>query len=112
MLTEADFIRYAQIGKPRRLTPSELDSITGQIVWPVALQAAEFTSVRDEVSKLYAKRAANGTLGLDECLKADQVTQVMLDKLRQRIYDLPAFDYLIARRFLESLAYEARFPAI
>jgi hypothetical protein len=49
---------------------------------------------------------------LDECIKADHVTQLMLDRLRQRIYDLPAFDYLIARRFVESLAYEARFPAI
>ena len=38
--TEADFIRYAQIGKPRRLTPSELDAITGDISWPLLLRAA------------------------------------------------------------------------
>jgi hypothetical protein len=110
--SDAEIARINAGGRPRRLTPSELDTISGQIVWPIVLQAVEFAQYREEIGRLFAARASHGVLGLDEYLAADRVTLVMLDVLRQHIYDVPPADYMVARRFLESLGYEARFPAI
>jgi hypothetical protein len=110
--TEADFIRYAQMGRPRRLTPSEIDTITGQIIWPAALQAAEFAPMRRELTNIFAQRASLGSIGLDNYLKADELTLSMLETLKRHIYDVPAEVYLRGRNFLESLAYEVRFPPI
>ncbi|MGO8689920.1 MAG: hypothetical protein ACLQLG_09815 [Thermoguttaceae bacterium] len=109
--TEADFIRYAQIGKPRRLTPSELDSITGDISWPLLLRAAELAKFRATLDRVFAQRAASGVIDGDAYLAVYQLTGAMRDELRQRIHEVPASDYVVARRFLDSLAYEARLPA-
>jgi hypothetical protein len=110
--TQAELVHIAQMGKPRRLTPSELDTISGQIAWPIVLQAVEFAPYRDQLNQLFAQRASSGVLGLDQYLNADRVTTSMLDVLRRHIFDVPPVDYMAARRFLESLSYESRFPAI
>jgi hypothetical protein len=110
--TQAELVHIAQMGKPRRLTPSELDTVSGQIAWPIVLQAVEFAPYRDQLNQLFAQRASSGVLGLDQYLNADRVTTSMLDVLRRHIFDVPPVDYMAARRFLESLSYESRFPAI
>jgi hypothetical protein len=106
--TEADFIRYAQMGKPRRLTPSELDAVTGQLTWPVLLQTPEFAPFRGEVQRAFAQRAATGVMSGEESFRVRQVGEMMLGLLRQQIQDVPAVDFIAARRFVESLMFEAR----
>jgi hypothetical protein len=110
--TPADFVRYAQIGKPRRLGPSELDSITGQIYWPLMLQLPEFTPFRTEVQRVFAQRASTGAIDGTDYLKVYDTVAMMKTALQQRIRELPPMDYIAARRFLESLSWEARMPAI
>jgi len=104
----AAMFRMAQVGKPRRLTPSEMDVITGQLNWPLALQAAEFAPYRRLVDQVFADRAYRGALGLNEYMEAEQTIQFMIDLLREQILQFPPSDYIMSRRFLESLAYEAR----
>lgn len=111
-LTEAELARIAQVNRPRRLTPSELDTISGQVAWPVILQAVEFAPLREEVGRIFAERANHGVLGLDQYLNGDRTLAQMVGVLRKHIEDVPPADYMVARRFLESLAYELRFPAI
>jgi hypothetical protein len=110
--SQTELIHIAQMGKPRRLTPSEVDNISGQIAWPIVLQAVEFAPYRTQLERIYADRAAHGMLGLDEYLTADRLTAMMTDVLRRHIFDVPPADYMTSRRFLESLAFESRFPAI
>jgi hypothetical protein len=88
-----------------------MDGITGEIYWPMLLQANEFTPFRTEVNRLFAQRATSGTIAGDDYLKLYETLQMMTTQLRQRILDFPQMDYMVARRFLESLAYEARLPA-
>jgi hypothetical protein len=108
--SDADFVRYAQIGKPRRLSPSDLDAITGQIAWPLLLRTPEFAAQRTAVEQAFMHRASNGVIDVAEYLEVYQLTALMMDSLKAVIRDVPTYDYLIARRFLESLAYEARLP--
>lgn len=110
-MTEADYIRLAQIGKPRRLTPSEMDVVTGQLNWPLLLQATDFVAYRDMLDQVFSNRAYRGTMGLDDYVKAEQTAESMMDLLRGRIEEVRPAEYVVARRFLESLAYEARLPA-
>ena len=96
--------------RPRRLGPSDLDVVTGAITWPILLRLPELAADRGALERIFAQRAAVGSLDVDEYLKVFQTTAQMLDDLRERIRDLPAGDYMTARRFLESLVNEARMP--
>ena len=44
--TAADLARYAQMDRPRRLGPSDLDVVTGAITWPMLLRLPELAADR------------------------------------------------------------------
>ena len=104
-------VRYAQAGKPKRLSPSEVDSVSGKIAWPVMLQADRYASQRSELEQLFAKRADHGVLGLDDHLQIRKTTDAMLEKLKGQVREVPQMDYIAARRFVESLALEGISPS-
>jgi len=108
--TMEDCIRYAQMGKPKRLSPSELDTITGEIHWPLLLTSDEFAGDRSELESVFARRASCSAIGLEDYLKIRDTTDQMLAKLKGQIREAPARQYIIAKRFVESLAYEADLP--
>jgi hypothetical protein len=110
--TQEDFIRYAQAAAPKRLASSQLDPITGYLAWPRLLLTPEFTELRRDVDQLFAERAnAKGAIGNETYFKIlDRVDQ-MQEKLRKLIKVVPTNDYIEAKKFLDSLAYEARFAA-
>ena len=110
-LTETDYTRMAQMGKPRRLTPSEVEVVRGDITWPRVLMADDFAPERDAIAQSFSDRAYYGAMDLDAFLRVRRTAQSMLETLRSQIADLPPTEYMTARRFLESLAYEAQFPS-
>ena len=99
------------MGKPRRLSPSELDPITGQLAWPMLLQNNDFAIYRMELDQVFADRAARGVIASEQYLRANRLANSMLAALRQQIYEVPAGEYMVARRFLESVAFEVQVPA-
>ncbi len=108
--TRQDWIRYAQAGKPERLSPSELDNVSGEINWPILLRGDQFEEYRAVLNRLFAAKAETGTLSPDGYLTIDRVTDAMKAQLQSEIEDLPPQDYVNARHFIESLAYEAKIP--
>lgn len=109
--TEEDLIRYAQAGRPERLSPSELDTVSGRINWPVLLEDEKFRPHRQELERLFAYRANVGGLDRDGYLAINRLTDVMTQLLLTDIDDVPPQDYVKSKRFLESLAYEAQLPS-
>ncbi len=105
------WVRYAQSGRPDRLSPAEFDAITGRISWPILLQADEFAKPRAELEALFATRADLGGINTWGYLRIDQMAKALLEQLKLRVADFPPQDYIQARRFLEALAYEAKYPA-
>jgi len=101
-----DMVRYAQAGKPKRLSPSEIDSVTGKIDWPILLKADRYAPYRAELEELFAKRAEHGVLGTDDYLQVRKSTEAMLDELKGQVREVPQMDYIASRRFVESLAFE------
>jgi hypothetical protein len=108
--TMEELVRYAQAGKPKPLSPGEMDKVTGTVRWPLALQVDGFAKQRAELEKIVAGRASTGTLSPADYMKVRQLTSTMLDDLKSKIRDIPPEQYTLAKRFLESLAYEATRP--
>lgn len=104
-------VRYAQADKPTRLSPSELDTVSGQIRWPRLLQTDEFAQSRYELEELFRDWAYAGAADSEDLDKIHELTDSMLAELKAQVRtSLPA-DYLVAKRFVQSLAYEAQMPA-
>jgi hypothetical protein len=106
-----DFVRIAAAGRPERLSPSQLDSVTGAIKWPRALTRPEFADSKAQLEALFAKRAAYGQSTWDDYGQIDATIKAMSDELRKAVREIPPGDYTAARRFLDSLAHENRQPA-
>ena len=96
--------------KPPRLTSAELDPYTGAIHWPDALLRPDFEARRKELEGLFVSRAHTGST--PAVAAANRTTaRAMQADLRAKIseYNTNPNEYLVARRFLESLAEEGQF---
>jgi len=109
-VTREDLVRYAKTATPERLSPEELDGTTGRVSWPALLQSDEFTPFRAELDRLFAERAANGSFHTQDRVKVEQTAGAMLAELKTHVREVSPMDYTRARRFIESLAYEAQLP--
>jgi len=109
--TLEDLKRYAAAGRPERLSPSELDSVTGDISWPILLRDDRYADYRARLETLYAERAASAQLSTSTYLNIHRTTRAFLKELERRVARVPQMDYIAAKRFIQSLAYEAREPS-
>ena len=109
--TMEQLVRYAQAGKPKPLSPSELNTVTGAINWPRALQADSFADQRASLEAAFGRRGTRSVIGTEDYVLVRNETTAMLADLKKQIRDLPPQDYSNAQQFLNSLAYEATQPA-
>ncbi len=104
--------RLAHAAATPRLTPSQLDPVTGTINWPTMLQGPDFKNDRALLDKLFSDRAkSRGAIGVAGFNQIREGTDRMLDALKAHIQQVPIREYNLARNFLTSLGYEANFPA-
>jgi len=106
-----DLKRYAAAGRPERLSPSEIDSVTGQISWPILLRDDRYADYRARLEALFVERAASPQLSTSAYLNIHRTTNAFLKALEKRVARVPQMDYIAAKRFIQSLAYEARQPS-
>lgn len=110
--TPEDWVRFAREAAPNRPSPGELDYVTGGIAWPRLLRGEEFTQSRDELEKLFSKRASvDGNIGPETYRQIRDTTDAMMAQLKANIKKYRAHEYIDARKFIESLAFEARFAS-
>jgi hypothetical protein len=105
------WVRRAQEALPDRLSPGELDPVTGRIQWPTGLIGPEFQRDREALDSLFADRAlAHGAIGIAKHAEIRDTVDRMLAELKSRIQDYDTTRYLSSRKFLTSLGYEATLP--
>ena len=99
------YARLARQQAPERLSVSQLDPLTGTITWPAPLLRADYQAEREELERLYQERAQGLAHNYDAILLA-------ADKFQERLKtDLAKFDpdeFIRAKKFLDSLAYEPK----
>ena len=104
--------RYAQAARPAPLSPSELDSVTGRVRWPILLRDERFDSLRTEMEELLDRWAVSRNLGELKSFGTEQHLAIrraigqMEDELRANVRTLPPHDYASSQRFLTSLEYQ------
>lgn len=99
--------RAAASGVPRTLNPAEFDPGTGKIEWPSALRGSDYGPVRTELARLFESRARTGQA---QTVEVHERTRKMASLLRRHVKDIPANDYIAARKFLDGLDYSAMKP--
>jgi hypothetical protein len=103
-LSMEQYVRLARQMAPEPLGPSQLDPLTGAIGWPGPLRQAEYQTLRQRIERLFQDRAA----GYADFAAIRVAIEDFYDHLRADIMKYQPDDYLVARKFLDSLAYMAR----
>jgi hypothetical protein len=107
--TQEDAERYAQAAQPTPLSPSELDTLTGRVRWPILLRDDRLASLRAELEELLDRWAVSRNLGQPDGFGTEQhlatrsVVRAMEDQLREDVRDRHPQDYAAAKRFLRGL---------
>jgi hypothetical protein len=105
-----EWLRFHPSVKPKRLTSSELDPVSGTINWPILLQNDELTNLRQNIQKAFADRHRFGVMGYNNYRMVQQNTNNLLAEMLDRIQYLAPAEYIQAKRFIEALMYEASLP--
>lgn len=106
--TMEDLLRYSSSRKPNRLSPSELDPLSGNITWPGILRGSQYEGDRKRLEDLYSVRAFNGFMNGEQLMQVDSTIKSLLAELKRNVNSLPPQPYVQAKSFLQSLAYESR----
>lgn len=109
-VTDEVIARNARAGMPKRLGSAELDPLTGNVNWPVLLREKVYAPLCTQIDKLFVQRASAGAGSPDVYAGLQKSTGALLDLLDKNIDRYKVNDYTAARKFIESLAYEAQFP--
>lgn len=104
--TQEDLQRYARQRAPDRLSPSELDPLTGTIAWPSVLRDEEYQTHRGELELLYQKRAQAGYLTGSQRAEVQQAIDALQAELKKNLRNYTPQDYVQAKKFTEGLNYE------
>jgi len=111
-LTTEEAFRMAREAAPKRLSASQVDPITGAIAWPLVLRESTYDADRKKLEALYADREnSSGGIGANQYQAIRVSTNAMLATLKDNIKQYTPDNYIQAKRFLESLAYEAGFAS-
>lgn len=116
--SQQDIERYAQAAQPTPLSPSELDTLTGRVRWPILLLDDRFAALRSEMEELLDRWAVSRNLGrpegfgTEQHLAARRATQAMEGQLRENVRSLHPQDYAAAKRFLRGLEYQVLRPRV
>jgi len=105
-----ELTRFAQEGRPRPLSPSELDTVTGAINWPTLLTTEDFAKQRAMLEKVFERRAYSSVIGYTDLVTVKKTTDAMLEDLKAKVSEVLPAQYIAAKRFLQSIAYEATKP--
>ena len=101
--------RAQRVSEIPRLTPAELDPVTGQLTWPVVLRDEPFAEYREKLNKLFSQREISlGAIGLGTYAEIQETIDQMTAELKKRIRSYPSSAYLEARNFLTRLSNEAK----
>ena len=106
MSSEALSHYYEQI-KPKRMVPTQLDPVTGQISWPVPLQDEGYASYREQLDSLYKLRAEHKDFNYNDVRLAAEGMQT---EFRKHLDEFAPQDFENSNKFLEALAAEAHYP--
>lgn len=104
-----NYLASLKTAPSQSLAPSQLDPVTGHILWPEALAGDAYAAQRRKVEELVQIRRYTGMTEL-LAQQLSMVARDMQSELRMHISEMPANAYLAARKFLDGLLHDAQPP--
>jgi hypothetical protein len=110
-ITQQQAERIARERAPKRASANDLDPITGGLSWPRALTEEQYEPYRTKLEELFEQRARQGgAIGMDTYREIESAGDELLAALLGNIRTYSPGDYMDAKKFVERLQNEARFP--
>jgi hypothetical protein len=103
--TMEQLARLAKQGVPKGLQATQYNAVTGALSWPTTLTDDLFAAQRSSVDQMFAKLAAQGTLGISDQSALRAAVEGMAGVLKAHIKDIQPQDYVDSRNFLQSVLY-------
>ena len=101
--------QYGSEGRPTRLTSSELDPVTGQVTWPIALEAPAFSQYTKPIDEAFITRAeTKSRFNYKTYQQVNKNCDGIEDELRSQMKEIGTNDYATARGFVKRLKREVR----
>jgi hypothetical protein len=112
-LSREQYVSLAKKQAPASLSPRQYERTLGRIDWPAALTGDDFSMEREAASRAFASRSP-GDFGASSAFYGNVrvLTDSLQSKLKSKIGELDAAEYMAAKNFLLSLAYEAQQPLV
>ena len=60
---------------------------------------------------MFERTAEDSGLGSENYRQVRQVTEEIHEELREQLLDIPSDEYMVAKKFIDGLKYEARQPS-
>lgn len=108
---EKQMFHRARVAQGTRPGAGTLDPVSGGISWPMTLQNPTYNKYREDLEALFSERAdKQGAIGFEAYTQITSLTDSWLKQLRKdlRKSGLGQREYMDSKRFIESLAVEAR----
>jgi hypothetical protein len=104
--------RTSQSQLPQRLTSEQWQPLNGTFQWPEPILGDDFTSERRRLEQLFALRTSEASgLGSSNYDEVRLLVRTMKVRLARQAKQLGVEEFSRARKFLDSVAYEARFAS-
>lgn len=103
--TAEQLARLAHETAPKKLSPGEVNEVTGKLNWPSALTLDMFAADRKQLDALFGSFSQLGTLDYAKQVKAKDIINDMNNKLKAQVRTLPTPDYVECKSFLKSLMF-------
>jgi hypothetical protein len=104
--SQEQLVRISAARVPKPLGASDVDPVSGRIVWPELLQAGLFDQERAMLDQIASKRANYGSLGLSDASQATSAIESMSGMLQGHVRSAPPQQYAASKRFLKSLMFD------
>ena len=110
-ITEQQAEQIARARAPKRATANDLDPITGGLDWPMELNTPEYADYRTKLDQLFSERAKQGgAIGMNTYNDIRSTSNELLATLKGNIKNYSPDQYMQAKRFVERINNETRFP--
>jgi hypothetical protein len=110
------FTQYAKLAKqeaPDRLSDVDYNRVVGRLNWPAVLATNDFAAERAALNQAFVGRTAQD-VGVSTIFNREvlELTAAMQAKLRGQLETLSPMEYIAAKKFLTSVAFEAQQPLV
>jgi hypothetical protein len=103
--------RISKERAPDRLGSHQLDETLGAIYWPALLEADTFAVCRVRMETLFEQRSEGSSgLGSRNYRDIQLIANEMRSILKGLLNTVDSSEYMVAKKFIDGLAFEARFP--